>query len=299
MGGDEVRLMLVDEKKQLALDAEEESAKSGRSKVEHYKWRDPESPGKLMWIDKSQLVVDHKYQRDADSGGKVLKIASGFSWPVFGVLIVAHRAGKYFVVDGQHRHLGAMKRADVRKLPCLVFESEGAAQEASVFLDANSTRTGVHAVAKFRAQLVKKDPVALEVQRLIETSGRQVDRHAGPTSVSCIGVLCMSQLKSPVELARVWPLIVEVCRGAVLHERLVAAILYIERALPEGTSITDKRWSDRLRRVGPANLLESISRARLFRGIIGPRVSAEGVLQAINKGLSDANKLRLVGDEES
>lgn len=144
------------------------------TKVAKYKWRTDTRPGELMMIPKGSLEVDSAYQRGQNEL-KVQHIASSWSWPAFGALIVARRGDRFFVIDGQHRALAAIRRADVSDLPCVVFPMENIEQEALAFLDSNTSRKPLTTADKYKASLVVGDEVTTLVNNLIVASGRTVD----------------------------------------------------------------------------------------------------------------------------
>lgn len=196
-------------------------------------------------------------------------------------------------IDAQHRLLGALKRADVDEVPCMIFESSGAADEAGVFLRVNGSRTGVQFVAKMKAMLVQKDPTALHVQRLVSEAGRTMSSASGPTTVACLSTIVRLHIKSPDVLASIWPIVIDLCRGVAIVDRIVDGLAYVEARLPEGTSLADKKWRDRILRIGPENLARSINAASSFYTAGGPRIWANGILEALNKGIREGNKLEL------
>jgi hypothetical protein len=269
------------------------------SKVEKYNWsKDLGEPGKLLWLDKNLITVDKKYQREA-SVGRVLDIARAFTWKAFVVVPVAHRGGKYYAMDCQHRVLAAQRRDDITKIPCIVFTDTSVAEEAETFNTINNSRKGVSAADKFKASIVAKDPVAIRVHNeIVKPSGRLVATNASPTTISCIRALLVLEEGCSPALRRVWPLVTEICAGAVLHERILQALVYIEHHLEGGISLTDSKWKKRLTNLGYTSLLTGIATMCAAYAKGGPKVYARGVLNLINKGLMEANYLRMRGDLE-
>lgn len=268
------------------------------SKVERYRWKDPMKHGEMSWVDKNLLHVDERYQRELNDK-KALQIASSFNWPAFGVLIVARRNGKLYVVDGQHRFTGALRRADVPKVPCIVFDSDGIAAEAQTFLDAQVLRKAVTAVDKFKAQLVTRDPIALRVQALIDQSGRTIAHGgSGPGTIACVALIYRLCQRTPETIERLWPVIVQICRGHQIQERIVDALVFIEERAPEGVSLTDKKWTLRLVNIGPEMLLRKCNEAAAFYAAGGAKVWASGVLQVLNRRLGESARFVLRGAHE-
>ena len=244
-----------------------ETTSHGLDKVEHYGWTIEDTPGQLTWLKKSELLIDHSYQRSAKPG-RVLKIVQNWSWLACGVIIVAKRLDdgkwRHFVIDGQHRVLASLKRSDIDTLPCLVFHTKSAVEEAAGFYDANTNRRMPTSIEKWRAMLLARDESAMIVDDLITSIGRSVASVSGPT-----GVRCLSSMLRAV---------------SALHERVFEGLFYIERNLPAGQSLTDRRWQDRVIRTGFENLLAAANRAAGFYSKGGPKIYATGMLEQLNRG---------------
>lgn len=263
----------------------ERHSKTGVSKVEQYKWKPLDKPGELKYLPKSALYVDHRYQRQATKP-RVLKIASELTWAAFGVLLVAKRPGdaRLYVFEGQHRYLAAMLRSDVTNVPCIVFDSTDIQEEAEAFLKANTGRRMPTALEKWRAAIVCKDELIVYCDTLIRTIGRVPASQTGPSQVRCLSALVAAAKRNRSALESVWPLVAELVRGKPFHERIFEGLLYIEEHLPNGESLSDKRWRDRLERVGAEKLLDGANRGAAFFSKGGAKSWATGILETLNKG---------------
>lgn len=266
-----------------AMTNPEVNAKTGKAKVEQYKWLITGEPGELLYLAKTVLDIDHSYQRNAKNA-RVLKLAKRWNWLACGVLTVAKRAGRYFVVDGQHRLMAALKRSDIERLPCLVFESAEMRDEAVAFRDANKERRPITTFEQWNADLVAQDEPTLFAHAIITNAGRIPSQTAGPTTVRCLSAVVAAARNTREELGRVWPLAVQVCQGNALHERVLGALMYLECNLIEGQSVADKRWRDKILRLGYKGILDASQRAAAFYAKGGPKVWALGVMQELNKG---------------
>lgn len=262
----------------------DERMEGGKSKVERYDWKPLDKAGEPRLIDKATLEVDESYQRPRDMV-KAIKIARVFSWVACGAIIVARRDGRYFVIDGHHRVLAARKRADISKLQCLVFETDDAKQEAKGFLDANSNRKPLMSVDNYRALLRTEDEVAEYLEGLLKFAGREAKSTPGPGNVRCMSLLITLARTQRQPLTRAWPVVVAICEGHTLSERVVSSLVYIESRMPPDESIGDPKWRKRLVQVGYSNLMEAAGKAAAFYAKGGARVWALGVIEAMNKGL--------------
>lgn len=261
----------------------EVNAKTGKDKVEQYKWLMNGEPGELLYLAKAMLVIDHSYQRNAKNA-RVLKLAKRWNWLACGVLTVAKRGGRYFVVDGQHRLMAALKRSDIDRLPCLVFESAEMREEAVAFRDANKERRPITTFEQWNADLVAQDESTLFAHAIITNAGRSPSETAGPATVRCLSAVVAASRNARQELCRVWPLTVRVCQGNALHERVFGALMYLECNLIDGQSIADRRWREKIERLGYKGILDAAHRAAAFYAKGGPKVWALGVMQELNKG---------------
>ena len=255
----------------------------GTDKVERYHWAEPGDTGKLMWLDKNNIEVDHKYQREADND-KANRLAADFSWSKFGTLIVGEReSGKYFCAEGQHRLLAAQKRSDVQKVPCFVFKSRGSKDEAIVFVGTNVNRKPVPAFAKYKALLVCGDAVAVAVKKLAEQHDRRVESYSQKGTVSCVALLMTLTKRSPDELARVFPIASAMCNEEGIPDRLLDALVYIETKLPGGQSLCDQPWRKKLEKMPLAVAMKSMASAAAFHAKGGAKVWASGLMVQLNK----------------
>jgi hypothetical protein len=257
-------------------------ANTGLTKVRQYKWLMIGAPGELAYLDKTVLEVDHRYQRPAKNN-RVLRLANRWNWLACGVLTIAKRDGRYFVVDGQHRLMAALKRSDITALPCLVFESTEMREEAVAFRDSNKERRPITSFEQWNANLVAGDEATHFANTLINKAGRTAASVASPGTVRCLTLLVNAARNTRDELSRVWPLVSEVCEGAVLHEHVLSSMLYLECYLDNGESLTNKRWRDKVLRLGYKGILDATQRAATFYVKGGPKVWALGLMQQLNK----------------
>lgn len=261
------------------------------TKVDRYSWSLHDDPGELRWIDKSSLRVDQAkdggYQRNADVEAKIIAIARAWSWVACGALIVAERSDKsLYIVDGQHRHLGALRRADIRSLPCVVFKVDHTKEEALGFLRANTQRRAMSSADRHAAQVVAEDTTALVVDELITQAGRRPANKAGESVVRCISVVRRCAEQDEGALRRIWPLVVKLCDGRVLHERVLATLHYLEvHAAKQGMSVLHRPFLQRLEAMGYSQIVACANKASAYYSRGGAKVWAHGVASELNKGL--------------
>lgn len=269
----------------------------GRSKIDRYNWIRHDQPGEFKMIHKDSIEVDPTYQRELRPS-TVGVVSREFSWAAFGALHVARRrtpeGERFFVFDGQNRLAGVKRREDITEVPCMVFDVNLLDEEADAFLRTNTNRRPVTALEKHKAKTVKKDPHALAVEELISEAGLRVSSAAVPGTVRCVGLVEKLVAQDEATMRKVWPIIVEVCEGKPIHERIVAALFYIADKT-EG-EIFKVFWRRKLVEVGYDELLRAAGNAAAFYSKGGPRVWASGMVQLLNRGMKK-NRLTLPNDE--
>lgn len=261
---------------------------TGLDKIQQYGWTSTGRPGDLRWINKNALSVDHDYQRELRKD-KALEIASQWSWTAVGTLVVAERPQTALgtvlaVMDGQHRLDAALCRSDIVELPCHVHLVRTREEEARAFYMLNKNRRPPGILDTFHSLSFEGNPEATLVADLMSAIQREPSKKAGPSHIKCVGVLMHWAKSNPDTLIRMWPLLSKVCEGAVFHERIVEALLYIETHMTEGQSLTARKWTDRVLRAGFQGLLDGAGRAAAFYARGGPRVWAIGMVEVMNMG---------------
>lgn len=263
-----------------------EKTPQGVDKVARYGWTIQDQPGRLMHVAKEKLLIAAEYQRDLIEL-KVKEITAAWSWVGCGVIVVAERDGKLWVIDGQHRVHGACRRSDIKTLPCIVFQVESLAKEASGFLVANTGRKAVSALDKQRAKVCAGDEAAQFVHGVLAELGLTLVGSANKGGeITCIA-LCERMAKKDREVFRsVLGFAVELYAAADLpiHHRVLSGLGHLHARC--GAGLADARFAKRLRVVGVERLLVGANRAaQLYGGATGgERVWAIGMLEEINKG---------------
>lgn len=243
--------------------------------------------GEFAMINKHDLNVDESYQR-SHSSSKIEKMAREWSWVACSTLAVALRPdATWYVMDGQHRKLAAMLRDDIEALPCMVHDVDRISQEARNFVNLNSNRRAMTAVAKFRAMVTGGDPAARIAADLVERAGRRVEVGGSLTTFSAIEVLIQCLRIDESSLRRIWPVVVELCKDHRIPGHVLSGFWRLERAFVDpAESLSDARWRKRIVSVGLAEIESSISQtAALLKTTRSNRVSAMGIATAINRGL--------------
>lgn len=271
---------------------------SGIDKTKRYGWIMKDEPGEQTMLPKELLHVHQSYQRPVVAQ-KVKEITAAWSWLSCGSLIVGKRRGQYWVIDGQHRALAAMRRSDITHLPCVVFETANIRQEARGFLDANTGRKPVSAISKQKALVCAGDEVAQFVQKTCAELGISIRPYATHARhLKCIGWCMKRAQENRAAFVTVLTMVGDLSEKDDIHmpERVLEG-LWIIHAKCGTDGLHDKRLADRVRDKGVRVLLEAANRACAYYAGGGGKIWAEGILSELNKGLR--NKFTFGGTEET
>lgn len=128
----------------------------------------------VEWGDPADLWVDDAYQRPiGDKGlGLIRRVAGGkWNWRKFQMPTVTIGVdGRRLLIDGQHTATMALTRG-IRRIPWLLVETVGQADQADSFVAQNMDRTAITTMNEHRARVAAGDPGAVEVERLCKASG--------------------------------------------------------------------------------------------------------------------------------
>lgn len=137
----------------------------------------------LAWLPIGKLSVDPKYQRDTGSRRSkhlIEKIAAGFRWSRFGVVLAVAHKGGWHVIDGQHRVEAARQRGDIAHVPAVVLPHATIEAAAADFVAINRDRVAVTPYHIHYAQLAAGDPEALAMDRVCKAAGIEICRYPVP-----------------------------------------------------------------------------------------------------------------------
>lgn len=256
-------------------------------KEDVWDWPEPALAVQFAWIAVGELNVDREYQREKVSNARVLEIAKNWKWKACGVLIVVRRVdGSLWVTDGQHRWLAARKRTSISKLPCLVFEADGAdkASEADSFLCANTQRGHVDTYSKYRAGLVRGDEDCYAVTKIVRATGYAItSRCKGRNAVGCVASLLREYRYDRETMSRVWPVVAKLAAGEHVGHKVFDALCYVERHLQNSKSgtVAEGKIIDAIQRATYAGIEAAIRKREIQMDVGGPKVWADGVIRYV------------------
>jgi hypothetical protein len=117
--------------------------------------------------------------------------AAHFDLDKFGLPVVNHRDGVYWILDGQHR-IGALKlwfgKSNPGSVDCMVYENLTDADAAELFLGLDDRRA-ISTFEKFHVACTAGRTRETDIRRTVESQGLKVSQSKTPGSVSAVSAL--------------------------------------------------------------------------------------------------------------
>lgn len=147
--------------------------------------------GSVQWVPLSDLRVNDRAQREFNESW-ARSILANFDPDKMQYPVVNHRAGHYYIADGQHSvwankmWLGSWSD---QKIECIVHEGLTEEQEAELFLSLNNKRT-VGPFEKFRAAVTAGRPDEVNIEAVVQAQGCKVSRNRSqPGAIAAVASL--------------------------------------------------------------------------------------------------------------
>lgn len=128
---------------------------------------------------------DTSYQRTVRNN-KVNHIVGNFDADIIGIILVSHRDGAYYIIDGQHR-VEALRRLGSKNVLCQVLTGLTYEEEAEKFEKLNTNRTALTPINKFNARIEAKDNTALSIISSLKKYGFDCPRKTNKSDDNLIG----------------------------------------------------------------------------------------------------------------
>ena len=261
-----------------------DKTQGGIKKNERYKWTVSDSPGELVYINKHDMFIDHSYQREIVEN-KVSAISRDWSWVSAGVIIVAERNKKLWIIDGQHRWRAACRRSDIEVLPCIVFEATSVEKEAKSFLDVNAKRKPIGSIGKFKALLASGDRDASFLFDICGELGITIKPRAHrQDEIQCVGLALKKIHIDGERFRKILALTQAISTDMPIKERILDGLWHLDLNV-DGGIYAGNRLYKRVVAVGGPALIDGAFKASAFYSKGGASIWAAGMLSALNKGL--------------
>lgn len=142
----------------------------------------------LTWVPLSEMKVSPRAQQKFRPAHAEM-IAADFNIEALGFLVVSHRDGAYYIMDGQHRAAAAKIHGyGDQQLQCECYEGLTEEEEAEIFLERN-TRKEPPAFEKFRIAITAGRLVECEIERVLRANGFVLSLDNLPGAVSAVATL--------------------------------------------------------------------------------------------------------------
>lgn len=140
-------------------------------------------------VDISTIIIDENVQRPLNMQ-RVNAFVAKFNPAALGILTLSRRNPVTLaVIDGQHR-LEAFRRvhSNQGEIACRVFEGLSLENEAQMFIDLNTTAKP-RLLDAYSVRVVAKDPVALDINRIIRPFGWDISNNQANGYIQAISAV--------------------------------------------------------------------------------------------------------------
>lgn len=142
------------------------------------------------------LEIDDSYQRVLS--GNIKKLMEEWDNDKCDFLLVSYRDGKYYIIDGQHRHIVA-KMKEIPDLPCIILTGLTREDEALLFARQHRNVTKLINHDTYKANIINGDMsipevrVDMEIKRICEKYNISIKKN--PTKKELKVLRCLSRAR--------------------------------------------------------------------------------------------------------
>ena len=251
-------------------------------------------PERVRSVPVNAIRVDSTYQRDLDTT-RVRKLVDRWNDQLCGAVILSKRAGLLWVVDGQHR-LAAMRELGVEKVDAIILTDLAQTKEAELFVDFNNARKTLNAWDGFKAEITAQNPAALDVVRIVNSTGFTLVQQPGPGNIQALQSIRRVYKLGGEDLLR---LTLQTVRQLwsddrlALTARVIGGLSLFYFGFFADPNFKQDRLIGVLERTAPATFLRMAQQVQYERMATGASsfAVAEAMRIKYNEGLSAANRL--------
>jgi hypothetical protein len=250
----------------------------------------------IKHIPKSELLIDDGYQRTVNIS-RAKKMAKEWDWLLAGALTVAETGGRYFVIDGQHRLAAAKMLDDIEEMPCIVHHGLSQAKSADVFLGINTQGQKPTMHQRFKALVIAKDPIALEMTKDLAMGGYKVKNAPQGTGkvLNAISAVYNAYKTNQEHARRALNVCLDLQDGKPLSKALFWGVLEFSKNIERlDFPIPYDRWRQRLLRVGIRQIEDDVAVYTTAMRSSGPGNCGMGVLNAYNRNLKEPDRIEWI-----
>jgi hypothetical protein len=154
-----------------------------------------ERTARLRWVALSRIRVSDIAQRELKQY-RVDHLIAHFDPEQIGTPVINERAGKFYVIDGQHR-LAALREMfdDTHQVQCWTYVGLTEEEEAEKFLQINDVLT-VAAMDKYQIGVSAGREVECDIERIVRAAGMVVSHQKQEGAIGAVGTLRRVYLRS-------------------------------------------------------------------------------------------------------
>jgi len=245
------------------------------------------NPGEFKLIDKNEIIILPPYQRSQKSAKKritIKKIKREFCWSKFGAVSVSFRNGKYYCMDGAGRVTVAMDLPSITLIPCMVFYGLSIDDEAASFIDVGMNTIALSWCDRYKAGIVAKDSIFLELQTLAGVAEREIIGSSNKNTIACISEL-HKRLSDPSlrdQLFDLWDFFIQLFEGSSFDTIVIRGICYLDSHIGGLTEFNKLRIID----IGSEQLLRNIRKKVAIVGGGSIPIYASAIAESHNMRLT-------------
>lgn len=147
-----------------------------------------ERVARLRWVPLNRMVVSDKAQRELKQY-RVDHLVANFDLEQVGTPVVNERHGRFFIIDGQHRHAAMVQKySETHQVQCWTYAGLTEEQEAEKFLQLNDTLT-VAALDKYVVGVEAGRAVESDIDRIVRACGLVVTKQKVEGGIGAVGTL--------------------------------------------------------------------------------------------------------------
>lgn len=150
-------------------------------------------PSYLKEMHAGDFSIDPRVQRELNEQ-RVDEMAADFRPDSLGLLTASERIdGRIYILDGMHRMVAARRAEYDEGIATRIFKDLTLQEEAGLFLTLNATRV-VSPIDKFRARVTLGDRIAVNINKILEMHGLQVNWSAAQQSNSVSAIVTLEKV---------------------------------------------------------------------------------------------------------
>lgn len=234
----------------------------------------------LGWVRLDQMKINPLAQRAFDQNNPALK--NDFDPEVMGYIVVSHRDGWYYVVDGQHRRAGALAYLgdSSQQVQCRIFSGLTSEEEAELFLQLNDQKRQ-SPMSKYKTSLTAGRAEECDVERICRSLDLRIGLDKSCEEISCItAIMNVYRKHGPAAFSFAMRVIRDAYGYDGFKNHMIEALALITDRY--GTGMNEKALIERLDKKGLTDLNRSAKSMKEATGNPLSQCYAHSMIQFYN-----------------